>query len=278
MSFKSLLVHVDDSKHCSARLAVAASLARRFEAHLTGLYISSPVDVSPFLADQFPPGMLDEAHARVAEGRDKAKALFDSQAAGLGARSEWVATTSNDPPTVITLHSRYADLTILGQVDPDAPSHGLPDLPERVALGAGGPVLIVPYAGRFETVGERVMVAWNASAQAARAVHDALPMLGRAKQVIIVAIATDESGGGLGPVPDIDIRAYLSRHGIEAEVSRIPGGKVGPGDLLLSRAADEAVDLLVMGVYGHSRVRELVLGGVSRQIFAQMTLPVLMSH
>lgn len=278
MSYKDLLVHVDPSKQCAARLAVAAALARRFGASLTGFYATPPVGVSPFMSDQFPPGLLEEADARTAQARDVAEAGFEAATARLEPKAAWLEATG-DAAELLMLEARLADLVILGQPDPDEALPGIGSgLPEHVIMGSGRPALLVPYAGRFETLGERVLVAWNGSAQAARAVADALPLLARAKHVEVLAIGAEEGYPGTREAPGQDVARHLAKHGIKAEAHHLKAGDVAIGDLLLSRAAEQALDLIVMGVYGHSRVRELVLGGVSRLIFERMTVPIFMAH
>lgn len=278
MSFKDLVVHVDSSKHCRTRLKLAAGVARDFGAHLTGLYAMAPMNISPFLADQFSPEVLDEMHARSAQQRDRARELFEECAGRAEPSADWLEVRG-DPTEALTMYARYADLAVLGQVDPDEVGSGVRfDLPEHVVTATGRPTLMVPYAGTFETLGERVLVAWNASAQAARAVHDALPLLARAKRVVIVAVRPETGDPGHKDVSSAEIARHLARHGVRARASHIEADDIAVGDSLLSRAADDGADLLVMGVYGHSRLRELVLGGVSRRLFDHMTIPVFMAH
>jgi nucleotide-binding universal stress UspA family protein len=271
MAYKDLLVHVDTSSHCAARLALAVTLARRFGAHLTGLHVMPTLAISPFIADQFPATKLEEAHARIAQLRDEAKEAFAAASQPLGSEAEW-RETRGDPVDAVKLAARKVDLAIVGQ---PAPGADRADLPEQIVMGSGRPALLVPYARTFANAGVCVLVAWNGSAQAARAVNDALPFLRSAERVIIVAVnqARDESAD------DTDLAAHLARHGVTAETSAMVTDRDGNiGDVLLSRAADEAADLIVMGAYGHSRLRELVLGGVSRTMLGQMTVPVLMAH
>ncbi len=147
---------------------------------------------------------------------------------------------------------------------------------EDVVLSSGRPALVVPYIGAAKTIGERVMVAWDASREAARAVHDALPVLERAKSAVVLVI--NPHRGNHGAEPGADIALHLARHGVEVEAQHLEVNDLSVADALLSRLADNGIDLLVMGAYGHSRLRELVLGGVTRQIFQEMTVPVLMSH
>jgi nucleotide-binding universal stress UspA family protein len=147
-----------------------------------------------------------------------------------------------------------------------------------VTLASGRPILVVPYAGRFETVGRCVLIAWNVSREAARAVADAMPLLAAADVVTVLAVDPPPGPGGDGDLPGADIALHLGRHGVEAQIERTVSADVPIGEVLLSRAADLGADLLVMGAYGHSRTRELLLGGATRSILASMTIPVLMSH
>src|SRR5262249_16615355 len=152
------------------------------------------------------------------------------------------------------------------------------DLPERLILGAGRPVLVVPYAGRFERIGERVLLAWNASREATRAANDALALLERATKVTVLSVNPRRGPTGHRDIPGADIALHLARHGVRCEASSITTDEVGLDDMLLSQAADSDADLIVMGGYGHSRLGELVLGGATRHILRQITVPVLMSH
>jgi nucleotide-binding universal stress UspA family protein len=149
-----------------------------------------------------------------------------------------------------------------------------PGLADDVVLAAGAPVVCVPAAGSFETVGGKVLVAWNGSRESARALHDALPILRHARHVIVASVNdVPEGRAGLE-----EACALLAAHGITAETRRIPAGEVDVGDALLDAAADFGVDLLVMGCYGHSRAREFVWGGATRSLLRHMTVPVLFSH
>jgi len=278
MAFKELLVHLDTSRYCPARLALAESLTRRFEAHLSGLYVVPPATLSPFLADQFPPKLIEEADARLAQRRDRVETMFKSAVMGLGAKATWLEA-EGDEVEAVSRAACYADLLVMGQTPPKDAVPGIPsDFPERVLLSSGRPGLLVPYAGTFKSVGERVLVAWNESPQSARAVAAALPFLAAARHIEVLGIATATEEDEAMRDSAIALVRYLARHGIKAEPHHIVATDIGVGDMLLSRAADEAADLVVMGVYGHSRLRELVLGGVSRDFLARMTVPLFMMH
>jgi nucleotide-binding universal stress UspA family protein len=178
----------------------------------------------------------------------------------------------------VSLQARYADLVVLSQTDPDeSAAPVVADFPEYVVLNGGRPVLILPYAKTFETIASKVLIAWNGSAESTRAVTDALPLLRRA-QLVQVAVFNPRAEPDIhGEQPGADIALFLARHGIKVEVIE-QDTQNGVGDALLSLAADRGSDLIVLGGYGHTRFRELMLGGVTRTVLQSMTVPVLMSH
>jgi nucleotide-binding universal stress UspA family protein len=171
---------------------------------------------------------------------------------------------------------RAADLIIAGQTDPDWDASRLLDFPERLALEAGRPVLIIPYAGRYPRIGRNVVIAWKAGRESARAVFDALPLLQGAENVYILEIKGRSDENSLSP--DTSIAASLARHGIKSTIRASVAPDISVGDEILSRLSDLDADLLVMGAYGHSRMREWVFGGTTRHIFRHMTVPTLFSH
>jgi nucleotide-binding universal stress UspA family protein len=175
--------------------------------------------------------------------------------------------------------SRGADLVIVGQTDPeDAEAKGGENFAEDLVMASGRPVLVMPYAGRCEPLGERVLVAWDGSREASRAVHDALPLLLRATRVTVASVTKDGTPPSW-PRPDIDIVDALARHGVKVDAVRLVGDSdETAGNALLSYGDDAGYDLVVMGAYGHARWQERMLGGVTRTMFESMTVPVLMSH
>jgi nucleotide-binding universal stress UspA family protein len=281
MSYKDMLVVLDPGSDTGGRIALAAGLAERFAAHLVGLY-AVPNPGAAGVAGSFDAALLEPLYQEwrstaLAQAED-CRRVFEHETGRRGVSAEWraVAEGSEADPSV---HARYADLAILGQLDPDDATMGMTrPRPERVVLAAGRPILAIPYAGRFETIGRRVLLGWDASREATRAVADAMPLLVAAEAVDVLAIDPREGPGAHGAVPGADISLHLARHGVKATVERTVSAGVPAGDVLLSRAADLGADLLVMGAYGHSRARELLLGGVTRTILQSMTLPVLMSH
>jgi nucleotide-binding universal stress UspA family protein len=176
------------------------------------------------------------------------------------------------------LHGRYSDLIVVGQYNDAKPYESAPGVPDDVIITVGRPVLVVPYIGASATLGDNVLVAWNASREAARAVNDALPLIEDAHAVSAVVFDTATSDVEHADLPGADMSLHLARHGIDAQAQHIRAEGIDVGNMLLSRAADCGADLIVMGAYGHSRMREWMLGGVIRDLLRHMTVPVLLPH
>ena len=174
--------------------------------------------------------------------------------------------------------ARYADLAVIGQFDPSTPVPGMmPNFVETVALNSGRPVLVVPYAGEASGEFRRPLVAWDGGLPASRAITSALPLLRQAGTIDVVIFNPHTEVGVHGEEPGADLALYLARHGIQVNVvERTVSGAIG--EALLSTAADLGSDLIVMGAYGHTRFREVLLGGVTRTVLGSMTVPVLMAH
>jgi nucleotide-binding universal stress UspA family protein len=191
-------------------------------------------------------------------------------------KSEWHATTG-DGFVALQLHARCADLLVAGQPDPKG--DGVPAwFSHELVMSIGRPVLYVPFAGRFDDCGTNVLVPWNGSREAARAVKDGLPFLRESRAAEVVTFDPDKLFPAIAPLPEPDMRAYFARHDAKVRVVTQTSGGIDIGSAILSRAAEKGADLIVMGAYSHSRVRELVLGGATRALFKSMTVPTLMSH
>jgi nucleotide-binding universal stress UspA family protein len=274
--YKSILVHYDAGKTAPARLETAIELAGTFGAHIACLYaLSLPREPSyGYEAAQI---MLEAQQRMRAEMLAAARRGYDEALRRTGFdRAEWRETDA-DALDAVALQARYADLVVIGQQNPEWPSGVHRDFERSLPLAVGRPVLVVPYAFERRPLGHRVLIAWNSSREAARAVSDALPLLKRAAHVHVVAFQPEDSGAH-GAEPGADIALYLTRHGVKVTVSRYDAPDVDIGNQLLSRAFDLSADLIVMGAWGHSRLRELVLGGVTRTLLESMTVPVLMAH
>jgi nucleotide-binding universal stress UspA family protein len=279
MALKDILVHLDGSPASASRLDIAVDLAQRHGAHLVGLFVAEIALPAGIIGD---PGggaamVLIEQMRQVglADGA-AAETAFRERTRREGLSAEW-RMLEGMGTEIVPLHARYADLVILGQRDPEGPDVTGAIL-EAALFGAGRPVLVVPYVGGFVRAGRRVLVAWNASKEAARAVADAMPILAAAENATVLAVNPRRGIGGHGEEPAADIALHLARHGVTAVAEQVVAPAVGDDEALLNAAAEHGADLLVMGAYGHSRLREMVMGGVTRTILRSMTLPVLLSH
>jgi nucleotide-binding universal stress UspA family protein len=274
--YKTILVHLDAGRGVARRLESAIGVARLFDAHLACLFALDTVP-EPSASYEARRIVLEAQQRGREDMLDAARRTFDDcvRRTGYG-KVEWRATAAYTLGAV-ALHARYADLVVIGQQEADAPS-GVGKAFERdLPLAAGRPVLVVPYAFEQRGVGERILVAWNASREAARAVTDALPLLRRARHVHLVTVNASASARGHGEEPGADIGLFLTRHGVKVTVAPMDS-TVEVGAFLLSRAFDVQADMIVAGAWGHSRLREAALGGVTRTLLASMTVPVLLSH
>lgn len=268
MNAKDLLVHIDLRPTCPARLATAVKLAQQQQAKLTGLYTIPPHRASDY-----------EQPYKLA---DQAKLQFLKIAEEAGLESEWlcvdISNSSLDLVQSVNLYAHYHDLLIVSQSDPDTKSQAIPkELPEKTVLGAGRPVLVVPYACDIQTIGKRIMLVWRGGPESSRALHDSMPLLRMAKEVHVISIqgyGGDESYES----HNADICKLLSRYGINAIGEEHVTAGLSIGDMLLNRCADEGIDLMVIGAFSQFRRGDQILGEVGRYLLQSMTVPVLMSH
>jgi len=274
MPGKDVLVVVDTEASVARRLALVAALAGRGEIRVTGMYVTG-LPVTTAFADLDGWAQLVDAYmtAQRAEAL-KAERAFRAEAARLNLDVAWHCREADMTEAVIAF-ARLHDLVVMGQLNPDAPVNAL--RPGEVALAAGRPALIVPYAGTFTELGRRILVAWNGTREAARALHDAMFLIDGSEAVTVLEIDPP------GEEEDPELRAVhvveaLKRRGVAATAESAVSGGTPIADVILSLAADLTADLVVMGAWGHSRLREYVLGGASRGILSEMTVPVLMSH
>ena len=300
MSYKTILVHADEAPHSAARILLAAELALREGAHVIGV---ATTGISRFL---YQGETVDEQdlnlmrHLDVLRERaDQSLAEFMPRLRHLGVQSFEQRVLDDEAGAGLSLLARHADLVIIGQAAPQ--QRGGPDVPGEVLSGAGRPVLILPHGTRASSAiavdssgvaspgapvpGRHILVAWNASKEAARALDDALPFLQHADSVTLAVFDADERPGVFGDPAGSEVQAWLERHGVHAQIVLEQTERQGllkrpgnTGEALLAMAAARDCDLLVMGAYGHSRFRESLLGGVTRTVLDAMSLPVLMSH
>lgn len=299
MAYKTIVVHVDDTPHAAARIVLAGELALQDGGHVVGV---ATTGVSRFLYHNETVDAQDRHLARhldiLRERAAQALAGFAPRLHALGLQSLEQHVLDDEPGAGLSLMARHADLVVIGQA---APHTRGADVPAEVLTGSGKPVLLVPLAARTSGAiavsadgvasagapapARHILVAWNASREAGRAVQDALPLLRRADSVTLAIFDPASHPGLYGTPPGSAVQAWLARHGVPARVLLETGAAAGllqrPADIgerLLALAGQHGCDLLVMGAYGHSRFRETLLGGVTRTILDGMTLPVLMAH
>lgn len=283
---KDILVCMDASSASRCRLDAASFLACRFSAHLTGLFVNPPpvpavlaLADAGFVADN---GIVttsaSDHHCSAAGTVTNVKTFFRDRLERDQVAFDW--RTSDGPVARdVSRCARFVDLAIIGQ-----PSHdgalGTDELSVvgDILLESGRPILVVPQFGTFPTIGDHVLVAWDGSREATRAIHDALPFLVTAKTVTVFSVNPPPAAPGERRNWTADLVRHLARHSVKAESATAVGSGAPVGELILSRAADVEADLIVMGAYGHSRVRELLLGGATRTLLETMTVPVLMAH
>ena len=261
------------------RVEAASRIALDFGARLIGVYLVPTPEMTPSLSALLPDSVVQQRLAETGEAQQLAEQRFRAAAAGTGlAAHDWRAP-AGDPAPAIIAHARGADLVVIGQPDPaDADAAFAAGLANAAILASGRPALVIPYVGIQGSFGRTALIALDRSRESARAVADALPLLARAEKVVVVSItaAAEETLG------DTQARTqavlHLRGHGIDAEVRHLDLPDISIGELLLSQAADLGADLIVMGAYGHARLQEFVLGGVTRTLLNAMTVPVLMSH
>lgn len=270
---KDILVHIDDSERCTARLDIAVGLAKSFGARLTGLFAR--------VESHRPSAVAHKASDQLVQARDAAKEKFNQACAAAGVKSRWWQLAHGEPGHVVSetmFCARYADLVVMGQTEPK--SKLVPEeMVEHVILHCGRPVLVIPHTGAFPSVGERIALAWNAGKEAVRALNDAKPLMLNAKSVTVLSLRgpSDEAAATMGEVPQVDILDHLAACGITASAERLAGEHIGKMDMLLSRLCDLGADLVVMGAHGHYGL-SLKRGTGTRYVLAHMTVPVLMSN
>jgi nucleotide-binding universal stress UspA family protein len=297
MAVSDILVSIDPTTAGEGRLKLAVNLARAHKAHLSACYIipeehgaligtgiaGAPVIPAAGMvgiAETLSPG-VDPAAAAVphvtaeVERADIVEQRFRGELRLSGLDGEWHLLSAGETAAFIEL-AKTVDLTILGQMSPDTRSNAF--RPEDIVVAAARPIIAIPYVGTFETVGRRALVAWDGTREAVRAVNDALPLLANAEAVTVMFVGAQETSLGQHRPSLERIVRHLLRHGIAAKPEETLQGGIAISDILLSRAADLAADLIVAGAYHHSQLREALIGGVSRELLEHMTVPVLMSH
>lgn len=287
MALTDLLVYVDQTEGSLARLRLAADLAVRHSSHLAALYVRertpAQLDASKTaelgLASAEAVDSLDRRiEASIDGAADRLRSALEVLARERGLKTEW-RCVDGLASVVVPQHARYADLCILGQstlTDNDPVEYSFA---EHMLFVTGRPGLIIPAVGSFETLGRHIVVAWNSSRAATRALNDALPLIERAERTTVLMLDPAEFIDRHGALPGERIVEHLKRHGASVDAVRIenvPRGSIA--NALQDEARALGADLLVAGAFGHPKLWEKLLGGVTRDLLDRMSLPLLMSH
>lgn len=280
MSIRDILVFLDVSTASEQRLRLAASIARGHGASVSAVYLQDQRAVkSPArLWD----GAMSSANSSAMAGpeivvpADAAEQRFRDCLRSFDSYGDWHCLTRADMDELITL-TRATDLVIIGQVDPTA-RHAPAWRPEEIVFACGRPVLMIPYAGTFDEIGRRVLVAWDGSREASRALNDALPIISAAEAVTVMSVCPRARDTERAHKSMDCIVRHLTRHGMIARAEATPCAGSAVSDILLSTASDLVVDLIVAGAFHHSPLHEALVGGVSRELFRHMTVPIVTSH
>ncbi len=281
MSIRDIVIYLDQQTDLEADLKAAMRIAEEHEAHLTGLHVTVPFVPFPDAAYAgFPAEMISMAEAREEEASKAVRATFeaatkDARVSVAFREDESAAAFVSD---TIAWHARRSDLMIVGQTDQDKDRVGGRRVVDEVILSAGRPVLVMPYAGAKSSFGKNVIIGWDGSREASRALSDALPLIAKDAHVHVLVVDPERRPDVHGDIPGSDISRHLAHHGLKVTLMTEHTAGLDPANLILSRAVDLNADMLVMGAFAHSRIQQAIFGGVTRSILDQMTLPVLFSH
>jgi nucleotide-binding universal stress UspA family protein len=265
MDLSDILVCTDATEAGANRLKLALRVAHQHQAYLTAAYVLEPVGRSVF-------GQTDPTMHSAEQAEEQFRQTLRLQ----GISGDWRLIDGPDTSEIVAL-AKATDLAILGQYAAQSPN-GTGFRPDEIATACGRPLLIVPYIGGFTTVGENVLIAWDGTREATRALNDALPLIETAKAATVLTVVSKEREFEQAHADLQRVVAHLERHGVPARAEETVRGDLSISDLLLSRAADLGADMIVAGAYHHSQLREALIGGVSRDLLRHMTVPVLMSH
>jgi nucleotide-binding universal stress UspA family protein len=280
VTYKTILVHLHDVRRAKRLLDAAIPLARQSGGHVIGLSVLPPYVMIPASESVGTSLTIDEHRLAYAVIMRDLKDVFSSVPDKLDIATEWREADAGfgTAAGMIVTHGRATDLIVVAQKEPTWSYSDMLEEPDRIASESGRPVLVVPNVGDVSLPPKRVIVAWNGTSESTRAVFDALPLLKTATAVNVVWIDPQRDRATAGDVPGAELCATLSRHGIHSTAIAAKAEHGDAGIELLEQVKAQQADLLVMGAYGHTRLRQFFLGGVSKHIFASMTCPVLLSH
>ena len=273
MQFKNILVYLDQGESNEERIQSALAIAKGQDATLTGVAVNALPHSS--ILQKLGVSGSDEVLEKARADAETAIENFRKQAetTGIGTETTIIECAEGKAPEKLSRLARIHDLSILRQANPDRDHASfVAELSEEVMFSSGRPVLFMPYIGAHEIPFAKAMIAWDGSRAATRAVHDSLPLLETMKEAVILVVDPEKTKPGEG------MSRHLEAHGISNTVMRVPKGDIITSSVIMNELSNSGADLLVMGAYGTPKLREVILGGVTRTVLESMTVPVFMSH
>ncbi len=277
MSYKTIAAYLASPDGVADVIKLALPLAEKFDAHLIGMHASPGVPVLGTIGAQVPPDIIEQYAQHMRDDTEAIKTAFAKAVKGAQVKTEWrqheQKVIGADILNTISEHTRCADIVIMGQFDAEQRAG---DLTADIIIGAGRPVIVVPKSCAATSLTGNIVIAWDGSRESARAAFDSLPLLKQAKSVYVVTVQKRNGGDAISSGGG-ELAHSLARHGVTVEAVALESG-ASAGETLTKYASDKDCDLIVMGCYGHSRLRERLFGGATQNILQKMTRPVLMSH
>ncbi len=279
MDFKNLLLHLDHSSGCRNRLDAAFSLARDFDARIEGLFIVPDYIVPSYVEAQISVDLITDVTEKAVARANETLTEYRALARDAGVEFDAQVVEGQIIP-ILREHSKYADLMLLGQDQPDDPDNASYGLADALLFEGACACLLVPHTVKIAPPGKRVLLAWNASRESARALREAMPLLARADELVVLSSEPDDADPGLaqGHPHAQKLASFLESHGIESVSSGISDPDLTPSQAIIGQALEMQADLIVMGAYGHARLREIILGGTTRDMLRQTPVPLLLAH
>ncbi len=279
MDFKNILLHLDHSDGCQNRLQTAFALAKKYDALVTGLFVVPDYVVPSYVEAQISVDLITDVTEKALARARETLSGYEKMADAAGVNMDAHVLEGQVIP-ILREHSKYSDLMLLGQDQPDDPDNASYGLADALLFEGACACMVVPHSGKLAAPGQRVLLTWNASRESARALREAMPILATADEIVVLSSEPDDADSEIArghPHAD-ELARFLESHGIESVSSGIADLDISTSDAILGQAAEMNADLIVMGAYGHARLREIILGGVTRDLLKQSTIPLFLAH
>jgi len=279
VDFKNILLHLDHSSGCQNRLETAFALAKNNDALITGLFVVPDYVVPSYVEAQISVDLITDVTEKALARAGETLSGYQRLAEEAGVRMDAHVVEGQVIP-ILREHTKYSDLLMLGQDQPDDPDNASYGLADALLFEGACACMVVPHSGKITLPGKRVLLTWNASRESAHALREAMPLLKSAETVVVLSSEPDESDAEIArghPHAD-ELARFLESHGVESVSSGISDMEISASDAILGQAAEMNADLIVMGAYGHARLREIILGGVTRDLLKLSPVPLFLAH